>query len=428
MTLRELWIVVGREFGERIRSRAFLVSTLLVPLFIGALLLLPFLVERDTTAGHYRVAVVDATDVGIGQDIGEMLSAPPASAREPSFEIRHAPATPTAIDSLTEAIRRGRLDGVLLLPAELLDERTATYRARNVTNFAVLDAVDRATRETVRAARLDRAGLDAGRVAELLQPVSVQTSRVTRHGEGGGDAQSTLYFAYLIAFLLFMLILMYGAQVMQSVHEEKTSRISELLMSSVRAWHLLAGKIAGVAGVALVQVAIWLSLAGLLLAQRGRVEAGLGGSGELLGAFMVGPGQLALLMLYAALGFFLYAALYAAAGAATNDSQESQQFAFVVMAPLIVPLVLQFSIIAEPHGGIARAVSWIPFTSPVAMPIRLGATDVPAVEIAGSLAMLGAGLIAVAWAAGKIYRIGILSTGRRPGLAELGRWLRASDV
>jgi ABC-2 type transport system permease protein len=426
--MRELWIVVGREFGERIRSRAFLISTLLVPLFLGALLLLPFLVERDTVAGHYRLAVIDGTGTGIGEDIGALLEGMPASAREPSFEVRHAPPTPTAIDSLTEAVRAGRLEGVLVLPQELLDERTAVYRARNVTNFAVLDAVDRATRETVRAARLDRAGLDAGRVAELLQPVTVQTSRVTRHGEGGGDAQSTLYFAYLIAFLLFMLILMYGAQVMQSVHEEKTNRISELLVSSVRSWQLLAGKIAGVAGVAMVQVAIWLALAGVLLAQRSRVEAGLGGSGEMLGAFMVGPGQVALLLLYAALGFFLYAALYAAAGAATNDSQESQQFAFVVMAPLIVPLVLQFSIIAEPHGAVARAVSWIPLTSPVAMPIRLGATDVPPAEIAGSLAVLGLGLVVVAWAAGKIYRIGILSTGRRPGLAELGRWLRASDV
>jgi len=426
--MRELWIIVGREFGERVRSRAFLISTLLVPLFLGALFLLPVLVERDAVAGHYRIVVVDATGTGIGEVIGSSLAGTTASVREPSFEVHHAPATPAAVDSLTEAVRTGRVEGVLVLPADLLDDRTAVYRARNVTNFAVVEAVDRATRESVRAARLNRAGLDAHRVAELLQPVTLQTSRVTRHGEGGGDAQSTLYFAYLIAFLLFMLILMYGAQVMQSVHEEKTNRISELLVSSVRSWQLLAGKIAGVAGVALVQVLIWLSFAALLLTQRGWVETELGASTELLGAFMVGPGQLALLLLYAALGFFLYAALYAAAGAATNDSQESQQFAFVVMAPLIVPLILQFSIIAEPHGPVARAVSWIPLTSPVAMPIRLGATDVPDAEIAGSLVLLALGLVVVAWAAGKIYRIGILSTGRRPGLAELTRWLRASDV
>jgi ABC-2 type transport system permease protein len=220
------------------------------------------------------------------------------------------------------------------------------------------------------------------------------------------------------------MILLYGMNVLRSVLEEKQNKIAEVIVSSMKASHLMLGKILGVGAVALLQVGIWGVLMGLAAARSDTLGTRIGLPPGALDVVHVPPATVAAMFGFFVLGFFLYAALYAALGAAVNSEQEAQQLQLPVMMPLIVPMVLVMQIVSDPLGPVATTLGLIPFTAPVAMAMRLAAAPVPPVQIAASLALLAATVLAVAWVAGKIYRVGILSTGKKPTLRELGQWLR----
>jgi ABC-2 type transport system permease protein len=188
----------------------------------------------------------------------------------------------------------------------------------------------------------------------------------------------------------------------------------------------MAGKIIGVGSAAVIQVVIWVAITAVLV----KLSPRLGGSFTLpepaLQALNVAPATGLLLFLYFVLGFFLYAAVFAIVGAAVTSEQEAQSVQFLALIPMIAPMMFLQTILNAPLGGVAVALGLIPFTSPVTMPMRMASTRIPALEVAGSLALLALGIVVVAWIAGKVYRVGILSTGKRPSLGELVRWVRSA--
>lgn len=424
--MREMWVVVRREFRERIRTRAFVVSTILLPVFAVAILLVPAVIQRTTGGAEYRIAVVDETPEGVGARIVAALSDQPDDERATIFHVEHiVQPLPDVRDSLSAAAREETLDGFLWIGEDFAETGRAVYRAQIVTNPTLLQRLRMAATQAVQAERLDRAGLDGAEVAALLMPAQLETSQLTRTGEGG-DATSTMVFAYAVMFVLYMFIILYGTQVMQSVHEEKGNRIAEVLMSSVGAPQLLAGKVFGVGGAALVQMAVWGSLVAVAALQRERIAAFFEVPVETLAVLQIDPWVGVLLLLFALLGFFLYAALFAAAGAATEDMQDASQFVWILLMPLIVPMVLQFQIVSDPHGQLATALGWFPFTAPLAMPLRMSATEIATLEMLGSVLLLAVSVGVVSWVAGKIYRVGMLSTGKRASVKDLWSWVRAA--
>jgi len=263
-------------------------------------------------------------------------------------------------------------------------------------------------------------------VATLLRPVRLQAARITEKGEEAGSAESTFYLAYITGFLVYMLVFLYGINVMRSVLEEKTNRISEVIVSSMKASHLMAGKILGVGSVALLQIAIWVALGALGVSRSELIARQAGISADALDAVKVEPWILASMVGFFILGYLLYAAMFAAVGAAVNSDQEAQQYQTIVFLPLIASLMFMFRVINEPMGSMAALLGTIPFSAPIIMPMRMAAAPVPPSQVALSLAVLAASVVFVSWLAGKIYRVGILSTGQKPTLKELGRWLRAA--
>lgn len=213
---------------------------------------------------------------------------------------------------------------------------------------------------------------------------------------------------------------------MRSVFEEKTNRIAEVLMSTIRASHLMAGKIIGVGSAAVAQVLIWAAITAVVVSQSDRLGEGFRLPDTALQALNVPLSTGILLFLYFLLGFFLYASVFAMVGAAVTSEQEAQSVQFLALLPMITPMLFLQSILNAPLGRLSTVLGLVPFTSPITMPMRLASTPVPPLEIAASLALLAAGIAAVAWVAGKIYRVGILSTGKRPGVAELARWIRSA--
>jgi ABC-2 type transport system permease protein len=426
-------IVAQREFLERVRSKAFVLGTMIFPLFLAGIWLVPALMGGG--GGTVRLAIVDEAPPHVADAVvRQLLTPPPAGAERDAIAFLPyvVPGPFAAVrDSLTARVRDGTLDGFLVLPPDVVESSRALYRAENVTDFDVLKAVESAVTDAVRAVRLERAGLQQSEVAALIRPVTLDAARITAAtatgaADSGASAKGTFVFAYVTMFLMYLLLLSYGVQVLQSVIDEKTNRISEVIVSSMKATHLMAGKIAGIAAVAMVQVVVWVALAALALTQSGYIQRQLDLDAGTLEAFRVEPLTGAALLGFFVLGFLLYAALYAALGAAVTSMQEAQQVTFVLILPLIVPMAMIPRIAADPLGPFATALGLIPLTAPVTMPMRLGTAALPAWQTALSLALLAAAVVLVGWLAGKIYRVGILSTGQKASLREVGRWIRAA--
>ena len=426
--MREVLIIWRREFLERVRTRSFLIGTIAFPLFIIALYSLPLIIGggKEVT----RLAVVDEGPAGVAEQLAASLRARTADRDNGTYEVevvRQPLAEARA--GLSERIANKELDGYVYVPADAVSAGRVEYRARNVANLETVGDVRRAASQAVQAVRLSDAGLEMGRVVALLRPVEVSTARITARGEEGGSALGTFFVAYGAALVMFLVIFSYGVNVMRSVLEEKTNRIVEVLVSSVPAGQMMMGKITGVASVALLQVAIWAVLGGGGTTLAGRLAAAESGQGaqgmeSVMAALRLKPGSAVALLGFFVLGFLLFSALFAAIGAAVNTEQEAQQFQTFAMLPLVVPMMFLMKIVGDPLGQTATVLGLIPFTAPVTNAIRLGTAEIPAAQVAGSLALMAATTVFVAWAAGKIYRVGILSTGKKPSVAELVKWLR----
>jgi ABC-2 type transport system permease protein len=420
--VREVLIIIKREFMERVRSRAFLLGTILFPLFMIALFALPILMERGTTAERHFALIDEAPD-----PIGERFETA-ITATRPSgniYTVERVPGPYDAVrDQLIERVRSEDLDGYLVLTPTIVDDNVLIYRARSVGNENVLGDIRAAASEAVQAERLRLAGLEGVDVVALTRRINVDDAAITETGEEGRGALGTFIFAYVIAILIYMITALYGQGVLRSVLEEKTNRIAEVLVSSVKASNLMMGKIVGVGAAAMLQVAIWVVAIIIIATRSDLIARRIGIPPEAFSALSIPLGQGILFVTYFVLGFLLFASLFAAVGAAITSEQEAQSVAVPVMVPLFLPLILSFQITAEPTSTMATVLGLVPLTSPMTMPMRISAAPIPAIQVAASLVFLVIGLWIMAWIGGKVFRIGILSTGKRPSFRELLLWLR----
>ena len=423
--MSELWIVLQREFVARVRSRSFVVSTLLTPLFLSLFVLVPALTGGASPDEEPRLAVVDESRAGIGDAVALAMAAPGA---EPvAVEVLQRPWSAVE-DSLTLLVAGSALDGVLRVPAEVLDLGSASYLARGAAATPLDVRLSLALSAAVTQARLRRAGVSPALAARLFAPTRIVTTPVADAAAPTPAEEGGFLFALMTGFVLYFLILLYGVQVLHSVQEEKNNRIAEVLVSSMKASHLMLGKVFGVGLAALLQLSVWALIALLLATKRERLTEILGPPPDLLEALrppadpFVGVTMLA----FAVLGFFLYASLFAAAGAAAASSEDAQRFTLPLIAPLLLPVFVSEAIVGTPNGSLATILGWFPLTSPVVMPMRMGAGALDAAEIAGAFVVLMIAVYALGALAGKIYRVGILSTGKRPSMRELARWVRAA--
>lgn len=413
-------LIIRREFRERVASKSFLLGTLLFPLLIAGLVLLPRLIGSDGV--EWRLALVNEGPSGAGEAFAAALTEPPESRDENTYRVHPVDGPLDQVrDSLAEQVEQKQIDGYVLLPADVLDSGTIHFRSRNVGSFAVMRDLRRAGTRAVQGERIRAAGIDGAAVAALIAPVDVDEASLTAAGEERRGAMSTFWTAYLVAFLIYIMVTLYGVAVMRSVLEEKTNRIAEVLMSTIRASHLIAGKIIGVGSAAVAQVLIWLAITAVIVTWSDRLGGWFVLPDEVAQALRVDPVTGLLLFLFFVLGFFLYASIFAMVGAAVTSEQEAQSVQFIALIPLIAPMLFLQSILNAPLGTTATTLGLIPFTAPIAMPMRMASVPIPAAELVGSLGLLIGGIAAVAWVAGKVYRVGILSTGKRPTMAELIR-------
>ena len=423
--MHDVLLIIRREFRERVASKSFLLGTILFPLLMIGLVMLPRLVGRGGT--ERTLALVNEGPPGVGAAFTAALSRPAESAEDNTYRVLQVEGPLDKVrDTLAARVESKEIDGFVVLPPDVLNRGTIMFRARNVGSFAVMRDLRTAGNRAVQSERIRSAGIDPGKVAALIAPVQVDEAKITARGEERGGALSSFLTAYLVAFLIYLMTTLYGVAVMRSVLEEKTNRIAEVLMSTIRAPHLMAGKIIGVGSAAVAQVLIWIAILSLVMTQSGRLGPRFALPEGLAAALRIEPLTGVLLFLYFVLGFFLYASIFAMVGAAVTSEQEAQSVQFIALIPLIAPLLFLESILNAPFGTTATILALVPFTTPIAMPMRMALVQVPASEIAISLTLVIGGIGLVAWLAGKIYRVGILSTGKRPTFGELARWIRTA--
>lgn len=418
--MRKVWAVVRREFVERIRSRWFWVMALLGPLFFGAVFFLPTLLAGRS--GVKNIVVVDATTTAVGARIAQRLG------ETETFRAVRLRATGNVIDSLTAEVGAKRLDGFLIVTDAAVDSGTAEYRGSNVSAFGAIGTLERTLGEVVTSARLERAGVDPRVVAQARVRIALETKKIAGGRTTSESAAQSFSLAYFMGIILYTAILIYGINVMGSVLEEKTTRIVEVLVSSLRPFQLMLGKVLGVGAVSVFQFLIWGVSARVLFSQR-RHFAGpedLSDANQVFQIPHVSAATAAVFAAYFLGGFFLYAAMFAAVGAMSSSEQEARQAQQPVTWLLILSFVSMFAMLSDPNSAFAVTLSLVPFSAPIAMPVRWAAGTLPTYEIGLSLAILAASIVAVTWIAARIYRVGMLMTGKRPTLKELARWVRAA--
>jgi len=437
--MHKIWAVVRREFLDKVRTKAFLIGTLLFPVLMIGLSLLPLLLNRRETAPK-RIAVVDGTSGEVGVKVTEALA---ASRRQGSDGARYTVSRVLA-QGRTDAVRDSlvarvgleqagseTLDGVLVLTDETVDAGRIAYLGVNVGSMGDMNKLESELQTALRLERLRRAGVDPFVAIPALRPVDVVTQKVTAGKLTGESGSSSFILAYIMGLVLYVVMLMYGIQVMSSVVEEKTSRIAEVLMSSVTPFQMMLGKVFGVGAAALLQLVIWGTTATLVTTYRSALAKLFGASPEAIASMAtmklpsLRPDLLVVFLIYFVLGFLLFAAMYAAVAAMCNSQQEAQQAVVPVSMTMVVGYVTMFSMLNDPSGSLATTLSLIPLLAPFVVPVRYSLAPVPLPELLLSIALTFGAMLLVVWVAGRIYRVGILLHGKRPKLAEVLRWVRA---
>ena len=435
--MNKIGLIIGREFNERVRKKSFIITTILMPVLMLLLMAAPALIMSFSQGDEKQIGVIDeSTMIGSRLESDETIL----------FETLDIP--------LDEA-RRTRTDlfAVLYIAPDILENPKGVQLYANSSTSMTLEMEICAQIERI----LEEEKLKGYEIEnlqtildEIETSVSMQTFRNDKSQEEVSEAQSSMVatvIGYILAFVLYMFLLIYGSMVMQSVIEEKNNRVLEVMVSSVKPFDLMMGKILGVGSVAVLQVVIWgvliLGMGTLVvphlmpdevMASATAIEQGAALQNadldpEMMQAIAAVTDVSYLMKIFVSMilfvfgGFLLYAAMFAAVGSAVDNVQDASQLQTPITVPIILGLLMMMAVINDPTSKLAFWFSVIPFTSPIVMMARIP-YDIPTWEIVLSLVVLYASFVALVWFAAKIYRVGIFMYGKKPTLKELWKWMR----
>jgi ABC-2 type transport system permease protein len=419
MSMHNIWLIAKREYLERIRAKSFLLMTVLIPLLMGGLVYGAALANRNS--GNLHIAVV-TSDPKFGNDVKTELEsnkqqsdADAASDSDKQTVSKVDVVSPPTNDTratLDSQLKDRKLDGYIwVTPADTPHTRpTFEWVSKSKADILTPSLLGSGIRTTLTREGLGNLGMPASEVNSLLRPVDL----ISKDKDSGWAAFASVYALF---FLMYFVILFYGMNVARSIIEEKTSRIFEVLLATIRPEEMMAGKVIGVGAVGLTQVGIWI-VAGLLVTQLGLLAAGV--------SLSITPTQIGFFILFFLLGYILYSSVAAALGAMTSSEQELQQLNMFLMLPLIACSVVILQVVRDSDGVIAKAFSFFPFCTPLIMYVRIAVHQPPAWQIALSIGGLILTILATLWFASRIYRVGILMYGKKPNLPEILRWLKYS--
>ncbi len=416
--MHDVLLIARREYLERVRSRAFLTMTMLFPIFIG------LMVGGSIVAGKFASS---AKNVAIASNDAVLARAVAAAMQSASPQVNPpevvAPASDAARAALNRRVEDKGLDGYLWLeqkPGAAAPE--VTFVSRSAGDLFSLRGLEGAVNQGLEREQLVQHGVSSAEIAASTHHADIQTMQIRQGQLIPSNSLKSFFGAYAMMFLIYFTVVFYGMNVARSVVEEKTSRIFEVLLSTVEPQSLMAGKLLGVGAAGLTQLAIWFLLVSAIVTTSAGASLSPGG----LTAYGIHPLQLFFLVAYFLLGFFFYSAIAAAVGASVSSEQEIQQFSMVIVAPLTVGMVLISYIVGNPTALPVVLLSLFPPCAPIVMFLRMSSQMPPAWQIALSMVLMLLFIWGAIWLASRIYRVGILMYGKRATLPEILRWMRYS--
>ncbi|HEY1809372.1 MAG TPA: ABC transporter permease [Acidobacteriaceae bacterium] len=411
-------LIAKREYLERVKSKVFRITTLLVPIGMGGLAWL------GGMSGHKLEGVQSLAILSADANLATQVRSALQESQFPPSTIRvYAPATSADRRSADQELASHQIAGYLTLenlPGEAQPE--AIWVSGSSINIVAKSQMESAVRSALIRQQLLARGMQPGQLNDLMQPITLKTMQIRNGAAVHSDSEKNFLGAYALILVLYGSVLIYGINIARSVVEEKTSRIFEVLLSTTSSDSLMMGKLLGVGATGLTQMAIW----GLLLAfyAGSAIAASQGIHG--LGSLGITGAELAYFAVFFLGGFFLYSGLAAALGSSVSGEQEVQQFSFILISPLIVSVVLLPYVLGNPNAPASVVLSLIPPFTPIIMYMRICSQMPPLWQVALSIVLLFASVWGMVWLAARIYRIGVLMYGKRATLPEMLRWLRYS--
>lgn len=417
--MRKLLKVARREYLDRVKKKSFLIGTVLGPVLMAGMILVPGLIFQYTPERQEHIAVVDLSRSlydGFKEALPDTLET-----GVKKYKLREVMASASDLDEvkkrLNVEVEADIIDGYLVVPEDIIEKGKATFYGKRVGNIKGISRINGALSNVVIAQRLSNAGMDYDEVSGMVKRVDLDTKMLKEGEEKEGEFDLLYLSSFIFIMILYMTILLWGIAVQRSIIEEKNNRVIEVLLSSLRATDLMGGKILGVGSVGLTQYAIWAIFA-VVLSMYG-VSMGLFSQ---LSVFSLTT--FFFFIVYYVLGFLFYATLFASIGSVCNSDQEAQQLQTPVVMCLVFTIIIPMAIIQNPDGPFATVVSMIPFFAPIVMFMRINILTPPAWQIALSVAILIVSILISGKLAAKIFRVGILMYGKRPSLPEIIKWLR----
>lgn len=439
--MNKILLIIQREYFSRVKKKSFIVMTFLTPLLIaGVYALIGFFAYKGIKDTHDKVAIVSTN-----KTLTEKLS----SNQNVAYVY-----IDKSLDQAKKDLSKADYDYILYLPEfSLAAPKGVELFGAKQPGMSLNRRISGDIEELIRTQKLKESGISQTDLDKLKTSVDISTKKIAETGkEEESSAGASTFIAFTAGVLMFMFIMMYGIQVMRGVIEEKTNRIIEVIVSSVKPFQLMMGKIVGIALVGLTQFMLWIVLTLAIstaavslftnkedikeITASAQAQTQVSGAEQVTSAAPQGPvadiqkslagldvGKIIVVFLFFFLGGYLfYSALYAAIGSAVDSETETQQFMLPVMLPLLLGYALSLSVVTnDPYGSTAFWLSMIPFTSPIAMVVRIP-YGVPGWELALSMAILAVGFVATVWIAGRIYRVGILMYGKKTTFKEMFKW------
>lgn len=402
-------IVIRKEYLERVKSKGFIISTILIPLLMAAFIVVPILTQFLSRDSKTVIAIHDAT--------GKYQSA-----IETAFEKQETLSMiwvdwqkESEREATLKGIEMGKISGYLLLK-ENDGKLEAIYTAKNIVDFSINRKIESTIQKAISRLTLKNKGFSDDEIAMLEKPIELKMQKISGGVQGDKGALSEFLLAYVMVMLIYGTLLTYGITVMSSVMEEKSSKVMEVLIASVKPFELMVGKVVGIGLVAFTQYVIWAVVALVLSAASLQYNPKF--------QFEIAPSLLFYFVLYFVLGYLIFATLYAAIGSAFENAQDAQPLTTPITFLIIIPIVAMNYVISKPDSVVSVVLSLFPFFSPILMMGRLTITEVPFWQVLLSITLMVGTFYAVMLFSAKVYRVGVLMYGKKPTLAEIFKWLK----
>ena len=426
MNFHKLFLIIKREYITRLKSKTFIISTIIAPIFILAMFLVPILMSNWDTGSTQQIVIVDKS----GNVAKHLTKINPQRYINEHF---------ANVDTLRKEVIKGQISGFIVITPQVLNgtaQPELVYSGNG--GIALTQSINNDIESAIHDALLSQANITQNIKNIMERSVTLQTKKLTKNGEEKQNTDMLFVVGYIMAIGIYMAMFIYGSLIMRGVIEEKTSRIIEIMASSAQPFELLLGKVLGVGALGATQFLIWVvTISGITSFGAPLIYSFMGHTetAATVAQATQSP-QLAMQMptisaslwiffiIFFVFGYLMYSALFAAVGSAADSETDVQQLTFPITIPIILPIMFLTNVTANPGSTFAVITSMIPLFSPILMIARMAVSSVPLWQSIGSVVLMSLTFVGLMWVSSRVYRVGILMYGKKPSFKEIAKWIR----